>query len=130
MSDLAACMHAGVGAAGALHQGFVAGERFNRRGEQALNGELIDLDLPTGKRQTVFRQIGLSPWTGAGQDPRAPAFTAVPRKTAPVDIGCLPARCTSVRRTAPVPQAIVSFSSSTTPGAPEPPPLVERSALI
>ena len=49
-----------------------------------------------------------------------PGGSGKPRSTSAADIGFLPARCSSIRRTAPEPHAIVSASSSTTPGAPLP----------
>ena len=49
---------------------------------------------------------------------RSRSFT--PRKKSSAGIGFLPARCTSVRRTAPLPQAIVSLSSRSVPAGPAP----------
>ena len=54
MRDLAARMHAGIGAAGALHQRLLARQRLDRRGERALHGELIGLDLPAAERRAVI----------------------------------------------------------------------------
>ena len=51
-------------------------------------------------------------------EPVAPALTGVPRRNSSAVIGCLPARCTCVSRTAPSPQAMVRLSSSTVPGVP------------
>ena len=49
--------------------------------------------------------------------------SAEPRRNSSAFIGCLPARCNSRMRIAPSPQAMVSLSSSTVPGAPLPSPV-------
>ena len=54
MRDLAARVHAGVGAPRALHQARFAGERFERRCQNALHGDPVGLDLPAGKRRAVI----------------------------------------------------------------------------
>ena len=54
MRHLPARVHAGIGAAGALHQGFLAGEGLDRRGEHALHGDAVGLDLPAGKGRAVI----------------------------------------------------------------------------
>ena len=116
MRHLRARVHAGIGAAGALHQGFLARQRFDRRGQDALHGEPVGLDLPAGKRRAVIFDDELV--AGHDQATRAPALTGVPRRNSSACIGCRPARCTCMSRTAPSPQAIVNLSSSTVPGAP------------
>ena len=59
MGDLSPRMDAGIGTAGALYQRFIAGERFDRGGEQALHGELVGLDLPAGKWPAVIFNVSL-----------------------------------------------------------------------
>jgi len=76
-------------------------------------------------RERVFRALRPD-----HHDSRIPGAIFVPRRNSSAFIGCLPARWTSVSRTAPSPQAMVSRSSSTVPGAPEPSPRVERSTLM
>ena len=63
MRHLGARMHAGIGAPGALHQGLLARQRFDRRGQHALHGHLVGLDLPAGKRGC--RHIRWSACSGA-----------------------------------------------------------------
>ena len=53
MRHLRAGMHAGIGAPGPLYLGFLAGERLDRRGQHALHGHLVGLDLPAGKGRAV-----------------------------------------------------------------------------
>src|SRR4029078_1093991 len=64
VGNLRACMDAGIGTTGTLHQRFIARECFNCRREGALNGELVGLNLPAGKwapvifdRQLVARHV-------------------------------------------------------------------------
>ena len=54
MRHLAARVHAGIGAAGALHQHLFAGQRLDRRRQFALHGHLIGLDLPAAERRAVI----------------------------------------------------------------------------
>ena len=54
MRDLRLRMDAGVRAAGALHQHFFARQGFNSRGQHALHGQLVSLDLPAGEGPAVI----------------------------------------------------------------------------
>ena len=54
MRHLAERMHAGIGAAGALHVRALAAERLDRRRKHTLYGDSGCLDLPTGKRRAVI----------------------------------------------------------------------------
>ena len=54
MSHLAARVHAGIGAAGALHQGLFARQRLDRRRQDALHGRPVGLDLPAGEGGAVI----------------------------------------------------------------------------
>jgi hypothetical protein len=47
-------MHAGIGATGALHHTLFARQRLDRRGQHALYGNLVSLDLPTAKRRAII----------------------------------------------------------------------------
>ena len=53
MRHLAARVHAGIGASGALHQRALAGKGCHRGGKHALHSRLRGLDLPAGKRRAV-----------------------------------------------------------------------------
>ena len=55
MGDLAARVHAGIGAAGALHCCCFAGERRDGRHQHALHCQLVGLHLPAGKGRAVIR---------------------------------------------------------------------------
>src|SRR5689334_3563571 len=105
MSDLRTRMHTGIGTTGALQQHLFATEGFDGGGQCALHGFLVGLDLPAGKRRAVIFDSEL---VARHYATLAPAVTGVPRRNSCALIGCLPARCTCVRRTAPVPQAMVS----------------------
>src|ERR1051325_1584900 len=106
-------MHAGIGAAGALQQHLLAAEGFDGDGQRALHGFLVGLDLPAGKRRAIILNGEL---VARHYATFAPALTGVPRRKSSALIGCLPARWTCVKRTAPVPQAMVSLSSHAVPG--------------
>ena len=54
MGDLAARVHAGIGAAGALHQRLSPLKRLDRRRQHALHGRLVGLDLPAGEGRAVI----------------------------------------------------------------------------
>ena len=54
MRHLPARVHAGIGAAGALHQHTLAGERRHGERQHALHGELVGLRLPAAKRRAVI----------------------------------------------------------------------------
>src|SRR5262245_19516360 len=89
VGNLSARVNARVGTAGALHQRFVARERFDRGSKQTLNGKLVGLDLPSGEwapvvfnSQLVARHIRrsecrVSPACPAGIRP--PTSAACPR---------------------------------------------------
>ena len=53
MRNLAERVDAGVGAAGALHGGFLAAERLDRLGQRALHRRRVVLPLPAGERRAV-----------------------------------------------------------------------------
>ncbi len=53
MRDLRQRMHAGIGAAGALHAHGLADGRLDRRLERALHGRLMVLHLPAAERAAV-----------------------------------------------------------------------------
>ena len=74
--------------------------------------------------------LGLFGAVALGADKTPPGATAVPRRNSSAFIGCLPARCTSISRTAPSRHAMVRRSSSTVPGAPAPSPRVVCSTLM
>src|ERR1700741_586167 len=117
MRDPPGAMHAGIGAAGAMHATLGARNRLRRRLQRALHGRVIGLELPAGKRPAVVFDGEL---VAGHQESRAGGFSGVPRRNSAAFIDALPARCNSVMRIAPSPQAIASRSSSTAPGAPEP----------
>ena len=54
MGDLPARVHAGIGAAGALHVRAFARQRRDRRRQHALHGRLVGLHLPAGKGRAVI----------------------------------------------------------------------------
>ena len=54
MRHLAERMHAGIGAAGALHRDRLAAEGLDRRGQRALHRSAVGLDLPAGERRAVI----------------------------------------------------------------------------
>ena len=54
MGDLRLRMHAGVRAAGTLHQDFFARQGFDSGGQNALHGQLVGLDLPAGEGPAVI----------------------------------------------------------------------------
>jgi hypothetical protein len=54
MSDLAARMHAGIGAAGAMHPQIRAGHRLHRRFQCALHRRQRVLHLPAEERRAVI----------------------------------------------------------------------------
>jgi hypothetical protein len=58
--------------------------------------------LPVNRGFLVVRDLALTAYAS-----RTPAAIFVPRRNSSADIGCLPARCTCVSRTAPAPQAMV-----------------------
>ncbi len=54
MRHLAARVHAGVGAAGALDVGLFPGQRLDGRGKDALHSRPVGLDLPAGEGGAVI----------------------------------------------------------------------------
>ena len=105
MGDLAQRMDAGVGAPGALdHDGF-AGEGGDRLLDRLLDGAAVLLPLPADEGAAVIFDGEL---VARHRQPRRPSGARRPRRNSAAVTGLLPARCTSVRRTAPAPQATVS----------------------
>ena len=103
MRDLPQRVHTGVGAAGAIDADLFAANRFHGIFQRALHGRGIVLDLPAGKRRAV---IFNDEFVTGHQTSRAGGFSGVPRKNSEACIGALPARCNSMMRIAPSPQAI------------------------
>src|SRR5690606_9819799 len=64
-----------------------------------------------------------------GHDSSSPSPILAPRRNSPAAIGLPPARCNSVNRTAPSPQATVSRSSRMRPADPSPSAMVARSSF-
>src|ERR1700726_1158178 len=54
MRDLPERVHAGVGAAGAMHAHLLSADRFHRGLERALHGRGVILDLPARERRAVI----------------------------------------------------------------------------
>ena len=54
MTDLTERMHAGVGAAGAVHHHLLAAERLDGGGQHALHARAIVLNLPADERPPVI----------------------------------------------------------------------------
>ena len=113
MRDLRQRMHAGIGAARAMDANLFAADRLHRGFHRALHGRCVVLDLPAGERRAVIFD---DEFVAGHQPSRAGGFSGVPRKKSAAFIGALPARCGSRMRIAPLPQAIVRPSSSTSPG--------------
>src|SRR5262249_3783318 len=129
MADLGERVHAGVGAPRPLHAYPLSAECLDRGRQHALHRGTVILDLPAHERPAVIFDGELVARHGGAQPKRVPAATLVPRRNSCAFIAWRPARCSSRMRTAPSPQATVSSSSSTVPGAPAPSPLVVRRAL-
>ena len=127
--DLAGRMHAGIGAAGALDAQVLAAKGGDRLLDRLLHGTAIGLPLPADIGRAVILDRGAC--SVASADDRMPRRQRrAPCRNSSAGIGALPARCTSRRRTAPSPQAMVRPSSSTRPGrAAALAPGVERSTL-
>src|SRR5258707_7731351 len=117
MRHLRQCMHAGVGAAGAVNANLLAADRLDLRLQRALHRGAIVLDLPAAERGAVIFD---DEFVAGHQASRAGGLSGVPRKKTAAFIGALPARCSSIIRMAPSPQAMVRRSSSTAPRAPAP----------
>src|SRR5258708_38005208 len=122
MRHLRQCMHAGVGAAGAVNANLLAADRLDRSLQRALHRGAIVLDLPAAERGAVIFD---DEFVAGHQASRAGGLSGVPRKKTAAFIAALPARCSSIIRMAPSPQAIVRRTSRTAPG---PPQAVSRSA--
>ena len=118
MRDLAQRMHAGIGAPRPARHRVLAGEGLDGLREAALHRGAVLLHLPADEGRAVIFENELVAGHG-GQPSAVPARSCTPRRNSSPVIGFLPARWTSVRRTAPSPQAMVKWSSSTVPGAPE-----------
>src|SRR6266404_5288295 len=117
MRHLRQRMHAGIGAAGAVHANLLAADRLDRGLQRALHGGAIVLDLPAAERGAVIFD---GEFVAGHQASRAGGLSGVPRRKSAAFIGALPARCSSIIRIAPSPEAIARRSSSTEPGAPAP----------
>src|SRR5262245_37826919 len=90
MGDLAAGVNAGVGAPGALHQSFLACERFNRGSQHALYSQLIGLNLPPCKWSAIVFERELI--ARHAQFTRVPILICLPRRNSSAVMDCLPAR--------------------------------------
>src|SRR3954462_4073582 len=97
-------MHAGIGAACAVHADLLAADRLHRLFERALNGRTVFLDLPAAERRAVIFDEKL---VARHQRSRIGSLSGVPRTNSSAFIGALPARCSSRIRIAPSPQATV-----------------------
>src|SRR5580704_12920010 len=122
MRHLSQRIDTGVGAPGAVHSNTLAGKSLDRRGQRALNGRAVVLHLPADIRPAVIFDGEL---VARHQGSTLAGAIGVPRRNSSAAIGLPPARCSSTMRTAPLPQATVSLSSSTRPDSPLPLPLVE-----
>src|ERR1700722_18834727 len=116
-------MNASVGAPRAVHDHALAGECLDCRGQRTLNGGAIVLHLPANIRPAVIFDGEL---VARHQVSTLPGAIGLPRRNSPAAIGLPPARCNSTMRTAPLPQATVSLSSSTRPTCPLPSPFLVR----
>ncbi len=115
MRDLAQRMHAGIGPAGGLYRHRFAAERVDRLLQRLLHRRPVRLALPAAKRPAVIFEGQLV--ARHGRPSRVPTGTAKPRRNASAGIGRPPGRCTEVSARAPVPQATVRRSFSTSPGS-------------
>ncbi len=110
MAGLARGVDARVGATSGGDARLLTAKGRDRRLDRALHGRLIGLGL----KAVVGRAVVFDGEAIAGHQPRtAPAAMGKPRSISSADCAALPGRCTRVRRTAPVPQAMVRASSST-----------------
>ncbi len=98
MRDLPERMHAGIGAAGAVHANLLAADRLDRGLQRALHRGAVVLDLPARERRAVIFDDEL---VAGHQASRIGGLSGVPRKNSSAFIGCLPARCSSRMRIAP-----------------------------
>src|SRR5438270_1854710 len=116
MRDLCQCVHACVSPAGAVNTDLLAADRLDRLFQRALNRRAVFLNLPAAERRAVIfdRQL-----VARHQLSRIGGLSFVPRRNSSAFIGALPARCNSMIRMPPLPQAIASRSSSSSPGAAE-----------
>src|SRR3546814_233481 len=114
MCDLPARMDARVGAAGGMDHRQMAGDALQRFLDRLLDGRAMRLPLPAHEGAAVIfhRQAK------AGHPATVPGGRGLPRSSAPGSIAPLPCRWARVGRMAPLPQAMVSLSPSTTPGEP------------
>src|SRR3954464_6009017 len=117
MRDLPQRMNAGVGAPRAVDANLLAADCLDRVFQRTLHRRRVVLDLPAAKRCAVIFD---DEFVAGHQPSRAGGFSGVPRRKSAAFIGALPARCNSRIRIAPSPQAIVRYSSSTSPGEPLP----------
>src|SRR5437868_8839128 len=127
MGDLRQRMNAGDGTASAVDTNVFAANRFDGLFQRALHRGGIVLDLPAGERRAVIFDDKLV--TGH-QTSRTGGFSGVPRRNSAAFIGALPARCNSMMRSAPLPQAMARRSLSTWPAGPEPLANSQRKILI
>src|SRR6478752_1166425 len=104
MSDLPQRMHAGIGASRTVDAHLLAADRLDRGFQRALHRWRVVLDLPAAKWRAVIFD---DEFVTGHQPSRAGGFSGVPRKKSAAFIGALPARCSSMIRMAPSPQAMV-----------------------
>src|SRR6185437_94652 len=116
MGDLAEGMHTRIRTARAGDGDGFAGKLVDRLFERALHRRPVILPLPAGKRSAViFDGQAIAHHTSF-----VPRGSWKPRSKSSAFIGARPARCRRVSFSAPSPHAMVSLSSSTSPGAPLP----------
>src|ERR1019366_1628370 len=127
MDDLADGVPAGVGAASGVHAQGLAAEGQDRALDRALDGGLVGLGLEA----VIGPAVILDQEAVARHQPSpTPAEIGNPRRKSSAPCALRPSRWARRMRTAPLPQAMSSRSSSTWPGAPWPSSTVESRALM
>ncbi len=104
MRDLPQRMHTGIGAAGAVNADMLAADRLDRLFKGALDRGAVFLNLPATERTAVIFD---EQFIAGHQLSRVGGLRDVPRKNSSAFMGALPARCNSMIRIAPSPQATV-----------------------
>jgi hypothetical protein len=102
----------------------VSGETVDEIGFERLSEGALDEGMDGASVGGLRRPDG-----HAAHDSLSPADSFAPRRNSWASTARPPARWTSTRRTAPLPQAMVSRSSRTVPGAPSPSARFERSSF-
>ena len=107
MCYLAERVHAGIGASRPARDGLLAGEGRDGLRQTALHRRAVLLELPADKGRAVIFESELVAGHGGSAQHRAGADAERRGGIRRPSSVFLPARCTSVRRTAPSPQAMV-----------------------